>query len=296
MNYVLLGALGNINRPLVNRLVAAGHKVSVISSTPERSAAISAAGARPVIGKIGDRAFLTTSFKGADAVYTMVPPFYTAPDWKQYIHQMGKNLAAAISAAGVKKVVNLSSIGAHLTAGAGPVSGIHFVEEELNALPGIDIKHLRPAYFYTNFLNTIPMIKQAGIFGNNYSAGQKLLLVSPIDIAEAAAEELLRLSFANSSNRYIVSDELTSKEVTAVLGSSIGKPDLPYVEFSDEEAFNGMKQAGFSEDIAHNFVEMGRSIRTGELWEDYVKQPATPGKAKFKDFALDFAAAYYHSF
>src|SRR5260221_4972308 len=261
MNYVLLGALGNINRPLVSRLVGAGHNVSVISSNPERSAAISAAGARPVIGKIEDFSFLTAGFRGADAVYTMVPPHYTAPDWKQYIHQMGKNLAAAIGAAGVGKVVNLSSMGAHMSTGCGPVTGIHFAEQELNTLSGVDIKHLRPASFYTNFLGAIGLIKQGGFYGNNYSAERKLFLVAPADIAEAAAEELLGLSFTGKSVRYIVSDELTSKEVASILGAAIGKPGLPYVEFSDEETRKGMLQAGFSEDIAGNFVAMGRATR-----------------------------------
>lgn len=292
MNYVLLGALGNINRPLVSRLVAAGHQVTVVSSNPERSAAIVAAGATPAIGTIENVDFLTASFRGADAVYTMIPPYYTAPDWKEYIQRMGRNLAAAIRTAGISKVVNLSSIGAHLPAGCGPVSGIHFVEQELNALQGVDIKHLRPAYFYTNFLSAIGMIKQGGIYGNNYSVGRKLFLVSPVDIAEAAAQELLELSFTGKSIRYIVSDELTSAEVTSILGAAIGKPDLPYVEFSDEEALKGMQQAGFSDDIARNFVELGRATRTGVLFSDYVKHPVTLSQTKFRDFASEFATAY----
>ena len=292
MNYVLLGSLGNINRPLIGRLVAAGHHVSVISSNPERSAAIIAAGARPLIGSIGDAGFLTTSFSGADAVYTMVPPHYTAPDWKEYIHQMGRNQAVAIQAAGVGKVVNLSSIGAHLPAGCGPVTGMHLAEQELNALTDTDVIHLRASYFYTNFLSAIGMIKQGGFYGNNYSAGRKLLLVSPADIAEVAAEELLELSFTGKSVRYVVSDELTSLEATSILGAAIGKPDLPYVEFSDEDALKGVLQAGFSEDIACNFVELGRATRTGEMFSDYVKHPVKLSQTKFRSFASDFATAY----
>jgi uncharacterized protein YbjT (DUF2867 family) len=136
------------------------------------------------------------------------------------------------------------------------------------------------------------MIKQGGFYGNNYSAGRKLFLVAPVDIAEAAAEELLGLSFTGKSVRYIVSDELTSKEAASILGAAIGKPDLPYVEFSDEEARKGMLQAGFSEDIAGNFAEMGRATRTGEMYADYVLHPVALSKTKLKDFAPDFAAAY----
>ena len=69
MNYVLLGALGNINRPLVSRLVAGGHHVSVVSSNPERNAAIVAAGAKPLIGYIEDIGFLTAGFTVFAAAY-----------------------------------------------------------------------------------------------------------------------------------------------------------------------------------------------------------------------------------
>jgi len=292
MNYVLLGSLGNITRPLVSRLVAAGHHVSVISSNPERSAAIVAAGARPLIGSIEDTGFLTTSFSGADAVYTMVPPHFAAPDWKEYIHQMGRNQAVAIQAAGIGKVVNLSSIGAHLPAGCGPVTGMHLAEQELNALRDTDVLHLRPSYFYNNFLAATGMIKKGGFYGNNYSAGRQLFLVSPADIAEVAAEELHELEFTGKSVRYIVSDELTSVQVTSILGTAIGKPDLPYVEFSDDDALKGMLQAGLSEDIASNFVELGRATRSGEIYSDYVKHPVALSQTKFRDFAADFAAAY----
>lgn len=292
MNYVLVGGLGNINQPLVKRLIAAGQAVTVISSNPERSAAIVAAGARPAIGKLEDVDFLTAAFKGADVVYTMVPPKYDAPDWKKFIHQIGINLATAIGAAGVKKVVNLSSIGAHLPVGCGPVSGLYFVEQEFNKLESVDVLHLRPSYFYNNFLNAIGMIKTAGFYGNNYSAGSLLPLTAPVDIAAVAAEKLLNPSFSGKSVLYITSDEKTSLEVTAAFGAAIGKPDLPYVEFSDEDALKGMLGAGLPQDIALNFVEMGQALRTGIMIGDYLKHRGSLQETKLADFAKSFAEAY----
>jgi len=292
MKYVLIGALGNINRPLVSQLVAAGKKVTVVSSNPERKAAIVAAGASPAIGDIGDIDFLTNTFSGADAVYTMVPPKFDASEWKEYIHRMGKIQAEAVKAAGVRKVVNLSSIGAHMSAGCGPVSGLHFVEEEFNRLAGVDVKHLRPGYFFNNFFAAIEMIRHGGFYGNNYGDKAPLALADPADIAAAAAEELLGLSFTGKSFRYIVSDERNSREVTAILGAAVGIPALPYVEFGDEDAIKGMQQAGLSEEVASNYAEMGRAIRTGDMFADYRKHPVKLGTVKLEDFARQFAAAY----
>jgi uncharacterized protein YbjT (DUF2867 family) len=295
MKYVLIGSLGNINKPLATQLIAAGHDVTIISSNMEKQSQIAAMGAKAAIGSVEDIAFLTGAFSGADAVYTMIPPTFTPADWKQYIHMIGKNYAAALKAAGIKKVVNLSSIGAHMQEGCGPVSGIHLAEQALNTLEGVDIKHLRPAFFYTNFYTSIDMIKNAGIFGNNYGAEKKLLLVHPKDIAAAAAEELLSLDFTGKTIRYIASDERTSVEIAAVLGAAIGKPELPYIAFSDEQLLDGMVQAGLPAEIAGNFVEMGTAVRSGEMFSDYRKQTVPLSKTKLEDFAKEFTEVYAHS-
>src|SRR6202012_4953753 len=108
----------------------------------------------------------------------------------------------------------------------------------------VDVRHLRPAYFYYNLLSSIGMIKQGGIFGNNFGGDTVLPMIHPDDIAAGAAEELSGLSFTGKSIRYMSDDEKTSKEIATVLGAAIGKPDLHYVEFGDEDTLKGMLQAG----------------------------------------------------
>lgn len=294
MKYIITGSLGNISKPLSQALINAGHDVTIITSKQENAAAIEALGAKAAVGSVEDITFLTKAFTGADAVYTMVPPVYTATDWKAWIGSIGKNYAAAIKAAGVKYVVNLSSIGGHLNDGVGPVSGLHRAEEALNELEDVNIKHLRPAYFYFNLFSNISLIKNAGIIGSNFAVKEnKFPLVDPADIAAVAAEELLQLNFNGKSIKYIASDEVSTDAIATEIGKAIGKPDLHWVAFSDEQAFNGMTQAGLPEEVAKNYVEMGASINNGIMSEDYwKKQPATLGKTKLSDFAKIFAAAY----
>jgi len=296
MQYVISGSLGNISKPLAERLIAAGHKVTVISSKSDKVAQIEAIGAKAAIGLVEDILFLTNTFSGADAVYTMVPPNFGSDNWKKYIAGIGENYAAAIKASGVKNVVNLSSIGAHMADGCGPVSGLFFVEKALNALPDVNVKHLRPGFFYPNFLANIGMIKHMGIMGGNYGEGTKLVLVHPDDIAEVAAEELLGLSFSGKSVRYIASDEKTTLEVAAILGKAIGKPELPWINFKDEDTVAGMTQAGLSLEIAENYAEMGAAMRSGEMASDYLlHRPDVFGKTKLEAFAPVFAAVYSQS-
>jgi len=294
MKYVITGSLGNISKPLTKKLVSAGHDVTVISSQENKKAAIEALGAKAAIGSVQDVAFLTKTFTGADAVYTMVPPTFAAADWKGYIGDTGKIYADAIKASGIKNVVNLSSIGAHMPEGCGPVSGIYRVEQVYETLSDVNIKHLRPGNFYTNFYANIGMIKHNGIIGGNYGMNTSIVLVHPNDIAEAAAEELQALSFKGHSIRYVVSDERTTTEIAKVLGTAIGKPELPWIDFKDEDAFGGMTGAGLPAEVAKNYVEMGKAVRDGSMFEDYNahKSSVKISKTKLEDFAKEFAAAY----
>lgn len=294
MKYVISGAAGNISKPLAEKLLKAGHEVTVISRQEKNIQSLTSQGAHAAIGSLEDPDFLTRTFAGADAVYTMVPPHLGATDWKGFIGQIGKNFATAIKNSGVQYVVNLSSVGAHLPEGAGPVSGLYRAEQALNELADIKIKHLRPVYFYTNFLATIPMVRHMKMIGSNFGGpGFTMVLTHPDDIAEVAFEELNKLDFSGHSYRYIASDERPTSEIAAVFGNAIGQPELPWITFTDEQSLNGLLQAGLPEEIAKNYTEMGHALQSGIFMEDYLKnRPAQSGKTKLEDFALQFASVY----
>ncbi|WP_183560787.1 NAD(P)H-binding protein [Mucilaginibacter sp. SP1R1] len=292
MKITLTGSLGNISKPLAKQLIENGHQVTIISSNAGRIANIEALGATAAIGSIADIAFLTTAFTGADVVYTMVPPNFGAINYREYVAGTGKNYARAIQQSGVLRVVNLSSIGAHLDAGTGMIKGMHDVEIILNKLDTVAVKHLRAPFFYINFYGNIDMIRHQGFLGSNYDADTRLIMVHPDDIANAAAQEI-QTSFTGKSVRYLMSDERTAGAVATILGTAIGKPELPWVGFTDELALSGLLQNGMPEEIARNFVEMGTAVRSGKLWEDYdLNQPTVTGNIKLEAFSQEFAARF----
>lgn len=291
MKYVITGSLGHISRPLVQKLVAAGHNVTVISSKADKKNETESLGATPAIGSIEDVPFLVQAFTGADAVYTMTPPNYAAPDYKAYIILIGKKYVEAIKKSGVKYVVNLSSIGAHMPEGCGPVSGLHFVEKEFESLADVNVLHLRPASFFYNFLNNVGMLKHTGMIGNNF--GNKLVIVDPNDIADVAADALIKRTFSGKSHLYVVSDERSADEVAKILGAAVGKKDLTWTLFTDEQTLNGMTQAGVPKNLAENLTEMGGALRSGDMTADYFKSKnVAHGKRKIEQFAPVFAKAY----
>ncbi|MDJ1482882.1 NAD(P)H-binding protein [Cytophagaceae bacterium YF14B1] len=292
MKVVITGSLGNIGKPLVKELVQKGHTVTVISSKSDKQKDIEAIGAIAAIGVLEDVSFLVSVFTGADAVYAMIPPNFTTTDSRAYYQQIGRNYVQAIRQTGVKRVVHLSSWGAHLDKGTGFILGSHDVECLLNELKDVAVTHLRAGFIYYNLYNFIDMIKRAGFIRSNYGDDDKIVMVAPEDIASAAAEELVTVG-TGINVRYVASGEYTAREAASILGAVIGKPDLKWVTVSNEQMQAGMEQHGVPSHIIINSIELGASIHNGSLKEDYeLHKPLTIGKVKLEDFAKDFAVAF----
>jgi uncharacterized protein YbjT (DUF2867 family) len=296
MKIIITGSLGNISKPLTKELIQKGHNVTVISSNASKQGEIKNLGAAAAIGSLEDADFLTTTFKGADAVYTMVPPgnyFDPNLDLLAYYIRLGKNYAEAIKTSGIKRVVNLSTIGGHMKEGNGILAGAHNVELILNELPAdIAIMHIRLNSFYYNLFGFVEMIRSQGIIAANYGGENIIPFVSPIDIAAAVAEELTT-SFKGRKTRSVASEDLSGNETARILGEAIGKPDLKWVVVSDEESLNALVSIGMNPKIAAGLVEMYAALHSGLLAEDYYRnKPAVMGKVKMTDFAKEFAAAY----
>ncbi|RUT68718.1 NAD-dependent epimerase/dehydratase family protein [Flavobacterium cupreum] len=297
MKIVLTGSLGNISKPLTEELIQNGHTVTVISSTSERKSAIEALGAKAAIGTMQDVHFLSETFKGADAVYlmeTLNHSTFTDPDIDiiAEIATIGQNYKQAIENSGVKRVVLLSSVGAHTNTGNGNLVMHYNVENILRELPEeVNIKIMRPVGFFTNIYRSITTIREKGIIIFNYGGDQKEPWVSPLDIAAAIAEELER-PFVGREVRYIASDEVSPNEIAKVLGESIGNPELKWLKISDEELLGGMLAFGMNPQIAQGFTEMYAAQGTGALYEDFYRHKPILGKVKLADFAKEFALFY----
>jgi uncharacterized protein YbjT (DUF2867 family) len=293
MNYVITGSLGHISKPIVEALVKANHNVTVITSKQENAKAIEALGAKAAIGSVEDANFLTQTFAGADAVYLMIPPTFSVENWQAYFEKVAGNYIAAIQANNIKKVVQLSSIGAHLRKGAGPIDGLGYLEEQLSKLENVDALFLRPSYFFYNLFNQIGLVKNAGIFGANYGGDEKLILVDTKDIAATAIKALLALDFKGHTHQYISTVEASTNDVAKVLGEAIGKANTPWVVFSDEQNLEGLLGAGIPLTNAEGYNQMGISLREGKMQEDYWKSNVKPtGNLTLEAFAEQFAAAY----
>lgn len=291
MRITITGSLGHIGKPLTDQLVQNGHAVTVISSQPQRQQSIVALGATAFIASIDEPEHLAKAFENTDAVYCMIPPDFNELDQITYYERIGLCYANAIRRSGVKRVVNLSSYGAHLEKGAGFISGSYKVEKLLDAIPGIALTHIRPGFFYYNLLNFINMIKKSGFIGAVYGGEDKLAMVSPEDIACAVSEEIVMLNQPDKI-RYVVSDDRTCNAVARALGKEIGKPDLEWKTLPQEQVLRSLLTNNVPENAAKNLVELGLATHSGVLREHYENNKPVFGKVKLQDFATHFAEVF----
>ncbi len=297
MKIVVTGSLGNISKPLTKMLLQKGHQVRVISSKNERISAIEALGAKAAIGRMEDVDFLSETFQGSDAVYVMATIgnesfFDPNIDIVEEMTKLGENYKTAIEQSGIKKVIELSAIGAHKNSGNGNLAFHYNIENSLKQLPeDVSIKVMRPSGFYTNLFRSVQTAKEKGIIISNYDGDKKEPWVSPIDIATAIAEEMDK-PFEGRTVRYIASDEISPNEMAQALGNAIGKPELKWQAISDEQMLGGLLSMGMNPQAAKGLVEMQAAQGNGSLYEDYYLNKPILGKIKLADFAKEFATIY----
>lgn len=255
--YVLLGSNGQITAQLARRLLGAGHPVRVLGRQASALAPLAQLGAQTAVGDAGDARFLRQAFEGAAGVYTMTPPCYADANMRAAQDRIGTAVAQALREAAVPRVVNLSSVGAELASGTGPIEGLHAQEQRLAGLAGL--LHLRPGSFMENFLAAAPAVAAAGVLPGLEAPDVPIPMVATRDIAAVAARELL-----NPRHEGVLilhaPRHATPQEVAATFGDAIGQPGLAYVQAPEAEVSALLRQQGFSADAAHQLVVLARWI------------------------------------
>jgi uncharacterized protein YbjT (DUF2867 family) len=291
--YVILGGTGKTGGRLAEILLSKGKKVKVIGRNPDRLKILKEKGAEIESGELNDSFFLSKTFRGAEAIYAMVPPNLSAENYREYYNDVSSATLNAIINENIKNVVLLSSIGAHMPAGNGIVQGLYDFETKLNTLNDVNCVYLRAGYFMENFYGYIDMIKKMGIYGSDISPDLKFPLVATKDIAEAASKYLLNLNFRGKNIQYVLGPrDISSREQTKIIGKAIGKPDLSYVQFSYEETEKGMMQMGMSLSVARSFVQFARSLNDGLVYDPGIRNMSNTTPTTFEEFAQSFAMAF----
>ena len=269
--YVVMGATGQIGHVVVEDLLKKGHQVRAIGRHPQKLDFLKSRGAEVIpMEDFGDEGLLTKAFKGAEGVFGMLPPGQGVDNFPGFQDKVGEAIITAIQKNSLHYLVNLSSIGANLPEGTGPIKGLYRQEQRLKALT-LNVIHLRPGYFMENLMWSIPAIQHTGTLKSPLNPQLALPLIATPDIGVKAADYLDRLDFKGQTVfEFVGPRTLNLIEVAKILGGAIGKPDLKYVQLSYEEAKKGMIASGMPSSIVELFIEMYTAINEGK-YTSYTK-------------------------
>jgi uncharacterized protein YbjT (DUF2867 family) len=289
----VMGATGHTGKKITEALLRTGEQVRALGRSESKLAELKSAGAEVISGEATDAAFLANAFRGADAVYTLLPTDRRAPDYRAEQDRQGEAIVKAIRESGIRYLVALSSLGADLSEGTGVIAGLYAQEERLKGLESTNVLLLRPVSFFENFYDALGLIKHEGINADSVAPELAVPMVATRDIANVAAKALKARDWKGVVVRELLGPrDLSYAEATRILGERIGKPDLNYVQLSYADEAKALVQAGLSESFADLYVAMTRAFNEAKIKAHEGRTPENTTPTRFEDFVPDLARAY----
>lgn len=261
--FVVAGVTGHTGAVVADTLLAKKQSVRVIVRAAEKGAAWRARGAEVAVASLDDAQALARAFEGAAGAYLLVPPNYAAVSYLDDRKKVADALTNAVKASGLGHVVFLSSVGAHLPEGTGPIRVVRYGEQQLGAVAK-NLTILRPPSFFENWKPVLGAAKAQGVLPSFLAPSRKIPMISTRDIGRIAAEQLL----VGGRGRMVLElsgpEDYSPNDVAAVL-STILKHPVTVQQAPLTAVVPTYKSFGFSEDAARLFEEMYRGFEQGTI-------------------------------
>jgi uncharacterized protein YbjT (DUF2867 family) len=261
--FVVLGATGHTGGVVADTLLARKQPVRIVVRSADKGAVWKTKGAEVAVAVLDDVSALTKAFEGAKGVYLLVPPNYGAGAWLVDQRARMDRAAEAVKRSAIGHVVFLSSIGAQIAVGTGPIRAARYGEQAL----GASVKNLtilRPCYFMDNWVPVLGASKGQGILPTFIAPQAMIPMISTRDIGRIGAEQLM----VGGKGKQIVElagpEEYSPNQVAAALGQILGKPvSAQHAPLS--AVVPTFTSFGFSDEAAKLFEEMYASFSTGAI-------------------------------
>jgi len=261
--YVVAGVSGHVGSVVARQLLDKKQPVKVIVRDAQKGAPWSKLGAEVAVGSLGDQAFLTGALRGAKGFFTLLPPDFAWTDVFASQRKLADTIAGAVKASGVPHVVMLSSVGADLAAGTGPIKGLHHLENALRAA-GTNLTAIRAGFFQENVGMVLGAARNAGIYPNFLpSADYPIPMIATRDIGALAAQSLLE-GAKKSETIDLHGPAYSIRQVAEKLGAALGKK-LNVVDVPPQGQVAAITQAGVPKPFAEEFAEMYAGFAGGKV-------------------------------
>lgn len=293
MKIVIAAASGNIGRRTAEKVIQAGAETILLARHPEKLTDLVALGA--IVKPIGsdDVQGLIEITQQADALFWLTPPKLDVPNLRDWYLQTAKAGANAVSANGISRVVNISSIGAGAKPNLGTVSLIGDVESIFNQT-ATNVVHLRPGYFMENFLAQIKTIQSDRTVQFSYPSDHDIPWISTDDIGDVAAHYLLDRRWAGQWTRNLMGPEnLTLLETSAILSQVLDYP-IEYAQVSIESLQQQVAAMGATTEVQREMGELFRALGDPDGVYATARTPEATTPTTFEQFVKTKILPNFH--
>lgn len=142
------------------------------------------------MANLDDDEAMARALSGAKGAYVLLPPDASTTDFFGSRASMIEAVGRAAVNAGLPHLVFLSSIGAHVPKGHGPIGAPYLAERRFEQL-GMATTFVRAAYFLENYGAVLPTATQDGVLPSFLPADFTHAVVATTDIGRTAAQALL---------------------------------------------------------------------------------------------------------
>jgi uncharacterized protein YbjT (DUF2867 family) len=261
--FVIAGVTGHVGGAAAAELLAKKQKIRVIVRDAAKAKEWSSRGAELAVGRLDDVGFLAGALKGASGLFTLLPPDFSAPNVLASQKKVADAIAQAVKQSGVPLVVVLSSLGADLSSGTGPIQGLHHLENGLRAT-GAKVVAIRAAYFQENLAQALAPAKQTGMFFNFMpSKDAAMPTIATKDIGALVAKTLMSPPTSSEVIDH-VGPTYSVAQLVDKLGKAIGKP-LQIVDIPPAGQVEALTKGGVPKPYAEAFVEMYAAFGAGKV-------------------------------
>jgi uncharacterized protein YbjT (DUF2867 family) len=247
--FVIAGATGHVGSVAATTLLGSRTPVRVIVRNAPKGRTFASRGAEVAAGDLADASFVASALRGADGFFALVPPNYGAPDVSAGQRQFADAVASAVRSARVPHVVMLSSVGAHLPEGTGPIKGLHYFENRLRET-GTRLTAIRASYFQENAAMALEPARAQGIFPNFGDRDDIAFpMIATKDIGALAASLLMTPPPENEIVDHI-GPSYSPRDVANALGRALDRKlqvvNIPRAEYAATLSRAGLPPSGAS--------------------------------------------------
>ncbi len=280
---LVTGVTGKVGSLVLKQLAARGEKCRAMVRDLKKGANLKGENIEVVQGDYDKMETVEKALKGCEKLFLVSVARAT----------MGEPEFPVITAAkkaGVKHIIRVSALGAHVSAESHLLKWHGYNDTNLRKI-GVPYTILKPHYFMQNMYMNVDSIKNEGAFYAPMQQG-KIAMIDVRDIADCAVAVILGKGHNGKAYDLTGDTALSFAEYAEKLSSACGK-EIKYVDIPPAEAKKAMLGMGMPDFFVDGIVAlyMDWAKGGGEKVSEAVKTLTGKDPRTFDDFAREFADA-----